>query len=59
MYTTSHVIKELSCIQAVKESSGKYYNLRALTKQQKTILEALNVTEKELNNTLNKFNSNF
>lgn len=59
LYTTTHVIKELSCIQAVMEKSGKYFNLRALTNCQKTILSALGITEKQLQNSLNTFNSHF
>ena len=59
LYTTTHVIKELSYIQAVMEKSGKYFNLRELTNCQKTILSALGITEKQLQNALNNFNSYF
>ena len=55
----THVIKELSYIQAVTEKSGKYFNLRALTNYQKTILSALGITEKTVTKCLNNFNSYF
>ena len=45
-YTTTNLLKELSCIQIVIEKPRKYFNLRALTNCQKTTLSFLVIMEK-------------
>ena len=40
-YTTTNLLKELSCIKVVIEEPGKYFNLRVLTNCQKTIFSYL------------------
>ena len=45
-YTTTNLLKELSCIQIVIEKSRKYFNLRALTNCQKTTFSFLVIMEK-------------
>ena len=59
LYTTTHVIKELSYIQAVMEKSGKYFNLRPLTNCKKNNIISLRNNGKTVTKCLNNFNSYF
>lgn len=58
-YTTSNIMHELNCITSTKGSNGQFINHRALTKNQKDILNAFDITEKQLNDCLIKFNKRF
>ena len=57
-YTTPEILRELNCIQATKDSDGKYSKKTAYTKKEKAILEALDIQISNIESALKEFNKN-
>ena len=58
-YTVNSSLRILKEIEISKNSKNIYVSKYALTSKQKSVLEALNVKEKDLKNGINDFNSRF
>lgn len=58
-FTTTEIIRELGCIQATKDSDGRYSNKSAYTKKEKAILQALDIQISSIEGMLTMFNRQF
>ena len=58
-YTVNKSLRILQEIEISKKAKNIYVSKYALTSKQKSVLEALNVKEKDLKNGINDFNSRF
>lgn len=58
-YTTSNIIREFSCLNAVKFTDGLYVDTNSLNSDQKEVLKALDISQNTLKKYLNLFNKSF
>lgn len=58
-FTTTEIIRKLGCIQATKDSDGRYSNKSAYTKKEKAILQALDIQISSIDGMLTMFNRRF
>lgn len=58
-YTTPEILRELDCIQATRDSDGRYSKKTAYTKKEKAILEALDMQVGTIEGALKVFNKTF